>query len=451
MIRAYFAHHAGMTLVALVERAARRSNGEPLSRRPARAGHRAAAAGARAAPHGDDPAAAARRDAGRRACRRRCPTRRFRSPHTVVPHAQFLSNGNYLTVVTNAGGGSSFCRGLAVTKSRRDATRDPGTQCIYLRDVRSGSVWSATYHPTAAEPDDYVVEFRAERATFRRHDDEVSTQLDIAVSTEDDVEVRRRDGRQSRARGSARSTSPATPKSCWRAPPTISPTRHSASCFSKPNTSPAAPRCCAIGARGIAKEPGVWAMHVREPRRPAAGADRMGDRSRTVRRPRPRHRPSACARRRRAVGHDRHRARSDPQPAPANPAGSGRVGAPVVSRPASRPIARRPKRWRRSTANPSAASRTFALAFTNAQSGLRHLGMTERRRAPLRAPRVAACSSPTARSARARRRLRPTSSASPVCGRMASPATCPSCSCASSATLMWRWSGRSCRRRNTGG
>src|SRR3989441_1773297 len=50
------------------------------------------------------------------------PVRRYRSPHTVVPHAQFLSNGNYVTIVTNAGGGSSFCRGLAVTRSRRDVT-----------------------------------------------------------------------------------------------------------------------------------------------------------------------------------------------------------------------------------------------------------------------------------------------------------------------------------------
>jgi cyclic beta-1,2-glucan synthetase len=117
--------------------------------------------------------------------------RQFRTPHTVFPHAQFLSNGNYITVVTNAGGGSSFCQGLAVTKSRRDPTRDPGSQSVYLRDARSGAVWSATYHPTAVEPDDYAVEFRADRATFRRHDDRVSTRLDVAVSTEDDVEVRR--------------------------------------------------------------------------------------------------------------------------------------------------------------------------------------------------------------------------------------------------------------------
>ena len=77
-------------------------------------------------------------------------------------------------------------------RSRRDATRDPGSQFLYLRDVRSGAVWSATLpaRPTA-EPDDYVVTFLAERASFRRRDDEIATQLDVAVSPEDDVEVRR--------------------------------------------------------------------------------------------------------------------------------------------------------------------------------------------------------------------------------------------------------------------
>ena len=117
--------------------------------------------------------------------------RRFRSPHTRVPHTQFLSNGNYVTSVTNAGGGASVWRGLPVTRWRRDATRDADGQFIYLRDVRSGDVWSATFQPTRREPDDYDVTFSADRATFRRRDDDISTQLDVAVSTEDDVEVRR--------------------------------------------------------------------------------------------------------------------------------------------------------------------------------------------------------------------------------------------------------------------
>jgi cyclic beta-1,2-glucan synthetase len=117
--------------------------------------------------------------------------RRFRSPHTAFPHAQFLSNGNYTTVVTNAGGGASSCRGRSVTRYRQDSTRDPGSQFIYLRDVRSGRVWSATHHPTGRDAEDDLVTFAPERATFRRREDDIGTQLDVAVSPEDDVEVRR--------------------------------------------------------------------------------------------------------------------------------------------------------------------------------------------------------------------------------------------------------------------
>src|SRR5581483_10802743 len=119
------------------------------------------------------------------------PTRRYRSAHTSVPHTQFLSNGRYVTSVTNAGGGTSLWHGLSVTRWRRVATRDADGQFIYLRDVRSGRVWSTTFQPSLCEPDEYNVTFGADRATFRRRDEDISTRLDIAVSTEDDVEVRR--------------------------------------------------------------------------------------------------------------------------------------------------------------------------------------------------------------------------------------------------------------------
>ncbi len=119
------------------------------------------------------------------------PVRRYRSAHTVSTHTQFLSNGNYVTSVTNAGGGASVWRGLPVTRWRRDATRDADGQFVYLRDVRGGAVWSAAYQPTRHEPEDYAATLSADRATFRRRDDELSTRLDISVSPEDDVEVRR--------------------------------------------------------------------------------------------------------------------------------------------------------------------------------------------------------------------------------------------------------------------
>jgi len=119
------------------------------------------------------------------------PVRRYRTPHTVFPHAQALSNGRLVSVVTNAGGGSLLREDVAVTRTRRDPTLDPGSLFLYLRDVWSGDVWSAAYQPTAVEPDDYQVTFRADRATIRRRDGTIVSQLDIAVSTEDDVEVRR--------------------------------------------------------------------------------------------------------------------------------------------------------------------------------------------------------------------------------------------------------------------
>ncbi|MCC6990501.1 MAG: DUF3131 domain-containing protein, partial [Acidobacteria bacterium] len=95
------------------------------------------------------------------------PARSFRTPHTFVPHTQFLSNGRYVTAVTNAGGGTSLWRGLPVTRWRRDGTCDADGQFVYLRDVRSGKVWSAAYQPTRRVPDEYEVSFSAERATFR--------------------------------------------------------------------------------------------------------------------------------------------------------------------------------------------------------------------------------------------------------------------------------------------
>jgi cyclic beta-1,2-glucan synthetase len=119
------------------------------------------------------------------------PVRRYRTPHTVFPHSQYLSNGRFVSIVTNAGGGSLRRDEVDVTRTRRDVTLDPGSMYLYLRDVWTGEVWSPTYHPTAAEPDDYLATFRPDRAIVRRRDGHIVCQLDIAVSTEDDVEVRR--------------------------------------------------------------------------------------------------------------------------------------------------------------------------------------------------------------------------------------------------------------------
>jgi cyclic beta-1,2-glucan synthetase len=118
-------------------------------------------------------------------------SRRFRSPHTASPHTHFLSNGRYTTALTHAGGGFSMCRGIAVTRQREDRTSDAGSHFIYLRDPWSGEVWSPTYLPSGREPDAYDVTFELDKATYVRRDGDFETRLQIAVSPEDDVEVRR--------------------------------------------------------------------------------------------------------------------------------------------------------------------------------------------------------------------------------------------------------------------
>ncbi|HEV8197461.1 MAG TPA: glucoamylase family protein, partial [Gemmatimonadales bacterium] len=113
------------------------------------------------------------------------------SPSTPVPEVQLLSNGRYHVMVSNAGGGYSRWRDLAVTRWREDGTRDNWGSFCYLRDVTSGSIWSSSYQPTRTRGESYEAILSEARAEFRRRDNDVETHTEIAVSPEDDIELRR--------------------------------------------------------------------------------------------------------------------------------------------------------------------------------------------------------------------------------------------------------------------
>ena len=118
-------------------------------------------------------------------------SRRFTSASDPVPHTHLLSNGRYFVMMTTAGGGYSHCGGLAVTRWREDTTRDAWGTFIFLRDTRSGAVWSAGLQPSGVEPDRYEVTFLEDRAEIQRRDDHLLTRLEVLVSPEDDAEIRR--------------------------------------------------------------------------------------------------------------------------------------------------------------------------------------------------------------------------------------------------------------------
>ncbi|HWR03672.1 MAG TPA: glucoamylase family protein, partial [Humidesulfovibrio sp.] len=119
------------------------------------------------------------------------PMRVYDTPQTPSPEVQLLSNGRYHVMVTNAGGGYSRWKDLAVTRWREDATCDNWGSFCYLRDVATREFWSTALQPTQKPPKHYEAIFSEDRVEFHRRDNDYDTRLEIAVSPEDDIELRR--------------------------------------------------------------------------------------------------------------------------------------------------------------------------------------------------------------------------------------------------------------------
>ncbi len=192
IVRAYMAHHQGMTVVAIANVLLggimrERFHAEPqvqatellLQERTPRdvsVAHPRAEEVQTAARIGDLPFP---------------KVRRLYSAIDAPPQTHLLSNGRYSVMLTAAGSGYSRWRGLGVTRWREDPSRDDSGSYLFLRDVESGRVWSAGYQPCGTEPDRYVACFSEDRAEIARTEQGIATLLEVVVSPEDDAEVRR--------------------------------------------------------------------------------------------------------------------------------------------------------------------------------------------------------------------------------------------------------------------
>ncbi len=192
VIRAFMAHHQGMTLLALngfllgcpmqrrfladpqiravdlllEERAA---DSAPEAPRPAAS----LLAGATPLPHED------------------AKLRVFTDPDHPYPAVQLLSNGRYHVMIDSAGGGYSRYGDIALTRWREDPVRDDWGFFCYLRDTESGECWSATHQPMPHRPDIFEAVFSETRAEFKVRRHAVDAHTEIAVSPEDNLELRR--------------------------------------------------------------------------------------------------------------------------------------------------------------------------------------------------------------------------------------------------------------------
>ena len=191
VVRCYMSHHQGMGLVALgnlleSEGTRRRFHSHPLGRAAELLlQEKIPRLIAEVQPHADEVA-------------ERPPlpqedelvSRRITGTEAPAPRTHVLSNGQYTVMVTHTGGGFSQHQDLAVTRWRPDTTCDPWGQFLYIRNVRSGKVWSAAYQPTRVQPDAYEVLYSIDKADFHRRDGDLESHLEVTVSTENNVELR---------------------------------------------------------------------------------------------------------------------------------------------------------------------------------------------------------------------------------------------------------------------
>jgi cyclic beta-1,2-glucan synthetase len=192
IVRAFMAHHQGMTVVAIANvlfdgRMRERFHAEPSIEATElllqeRAPRDVSVAHLRAEEVGT---------AARVSDVQLPEARRLRSPHQSTPQTHLLSNGRYSVMLTGVGSGYSLWQTLGVTRWREDPTCDAAGSYFFLRDIESGAVWSAGYQPSRVEPDSYEVSFNEDRVEFVRRDAAITTIMEVVVSPEEDAEVRR--------------------------------------------------------------------------------------------------------------------------------------------------------------------------------------------------------------------------------------------------------------------
>ncbi|MEO5926407.1 MAG: glucoamylase family protein [Bryobacteraceae bacterium] len=115
--------------------------------------------------------------------------RRWTKP-TAQPRVYLSSNGRFSVMITNNGGGYSRWKGFDITRWRSDVARDGWGTFLWVKDLRSGAIWSPAPHP-AGESGEGSVTFSSDRAEFSRRVQDLETKLEVAVATDDDAELRR--------------------------------------------------------------------------------------------------------------------------------------------------------------------------------------------------------------------------------------------------------------------
>lgn len=190
-VRAFMAHHQGMTLLG-IDNALR---DRPMVRRF----H--ASAGVEAAEHllheqapwqvpVEKPWTPPKRERPEVRAEPPGPERWTPPEDPERPQVQLLSNGNYRVLISSSGGGGSSWNGRMVTRWEPDPTEENRGTSIYLRDRGTGDVWTVGRGASGKNPTGASCEMAPHEVRFHRRQRGLALESRVTVPPDADVEIR---------------------------------------------------------------------------------------------------------------------------------------------------------------------------------------------------------------------------------------------------------------------
>ena len=107
-----------------------------------------------------------------------------------VPEIGVVSNGQYTVLLNDRGSGFSRYQNVMINRYRK-ITSDHHGCYLFVRDLRTDRLWSATYAPLDVMPQSYHVSFASDKISFSRIDNDIETKTEITVFKNRSGEVRR--------------------------------------------------------------------------------------------------------------------------------------------------------------------------------------------------------------------------------------------------------------------
>ena len=109
---------------------------------------------------------------------------------SYLPEMSVLSNKKYSLIMNDRGDSFSRYRNQLLNRYRKVTEQDYGI-FLFIKDCKTNYVWSNTYAPMNVKPDKYEVVFAADKIKYLRRDTNISTKTEIVVCKNFHAEIRK--------------------------------------------------------------------------------------------------------------------------------------------------------------------------------------------------------------------------------------------------------------------